>query len=133
VKQAPAVRDRAAFDDGEFPVKAADVLETLPRDLRVLAPDRYGGYLIYRFNGERKVYFDGRSDFYGAQYMKDYIDLVQARPGWREQVERIGFDHALLPERYTLIPALEGLGWKRLYADKTAVLLQSPRWKGKTE
>jgi hypothetical protein len=133
VMQVPDINARASFDEEEFPVKAAAVLDGFPRDLRVLAPDRYGGYLIYRFNGERKVYFDGRSDFYGAQYMKDYIDLVQARPGWREQLERIGFDHALLPVRYSLIPALEGLGWKRLYADKTAVLLQSPRWKGKTE
>ena len=26
--------------------------------------DKFGGYLIYRFEGRRKVFFDGRSDFY---------------------------------------------------------------------
>jgi hypothetical protein len=130
--QVPEIRQRPGFSEKTFPVQAANMLEKLPRDIRLLAPDTYGGYLIYRFNGERKVFFDGRSDFYGAAFLKDYIDLVDVKPGWREKVEKIGFDHALLPKRYSLIPALETAGWKRLYSDSTAVLLQSPSWKGTT-
>jgi hypothetical protein len=94
--------------------------------MRLLAPDNYGGYLIYRFDGAVKVYFDGRSDFYGAQYAKDYLDLMALRPGWREQVAKIGFSHALLPKDYSLRPALEEIGWQRIYADDVAVLLEAP-------
>lgn len=124
--QRPPIAARAGFSEQVFPVKAAAQIAKLPRTIRLLAPDLYGGYLIYRFRGELKVFFDGRSDFYGAQYMKDYLDLVELRAGWRERVEQIGFEYALLPKRYSLIPALEGIGWRRLYADETAVLLQAP-------
>ena len=121
-----APRADAGFPAEEFPVAAASAVATLPNDARVLAPDKFGGYLIYRFHGARPVFFDGRSDFYGAAFMKDYIRLVEARPGWREQVAGFGFTHALLPSNYSLISGLELAGWRRTYQDATAVLLAAP-------
>jgi len=122
----PSVAARAGFPPEEFPTGAAAVVEKLPQDVRLLTPDKYGGYLIYRFQGRRKVFFDGRSDFYGAAFMKDYIRLMQVRPGWRQQVEAWGFTHALLPNDYSLVAALEQAGWKRLYRDGVATLLEKP-------
>lgn len=122
----PAVAARAGFPADEFPVAAAAVVDKLPGNIRLLAPDKYGGYLIYRFEGRRKVFFDGRSDFYGSGFMKDYIRLMQARPGWREQVEAWGFTHALLPKDCSLAAALEEAGWRRLYQDGVATLLGRP-------
>jgi hypothetical protein len=119
----PAIAARAGFPDDQFPVAAAEAVAALPESARLLAPDKFGGYLIYRFNGARKVFFDGRSDFYGAAFMKTYIDLIEARPGWRNQVDKFGFTHALLPNRYSLVDALEAAGWKRIYRDGTATLL----------
>ncbi|HUS07048.1 MAG TPA: hypothetical protein VMZ52_12150, partial [Bryobacteraceae bacterium] len=75
-------------------------------------------------NGARKVFFDGRSDFYGSDYMKEYLNLIEVRPGWQAQVAKAGFTHALLPNRYSLIPGLQQLGWKVLYRDGTATLLE---------
>ncbi len=121
---APAVQARTGFPATEFPVEASAVLEKLPADIRLLAPDKFGGYLIYRFNGTRAVFFDGRSDFYGSEYMKDYLRLVEVRPGWRELLDRDRFTHALLPNQYSLIPALQQLGWKQIYKDGTATLLE---------
>ncbi|MBI3282182.1 MAG: hypothetical protein HYZ57_20370 [Acidobacteria bacterium] len=121
----PAVASRAGFPGDQFPVAAAEAVAQLPADARLLAPDKFGGYLIYRFEGRRKVYFDGRSDFYGSEYMKDYLRLIEVRPGWREQLDRGRFTHALLPNRYSLVPALEQLGWKTVYRDQVATLLES--------
>ncbi len=122
----PAVADRVGFPPDEFPVKAASAVEALPADARILAPDKYGGYLIYRFAGQRKVFFDGRSDFYGVDYMKSYIRLVEVRPGWREQVAGRGFTHALLPVNYSLAGVLRDAGWRSLYQDAVTVLLEAP-------
>ena len=72
------------------------------------------------------MFFDGRSDFYGAKFMKDYIRLMQVRPGWKQQLERWGFSHALLPNDYSLVAALEEAGWRRLYQDGVATLLERP-------
>jgi hypothetical protein len=122
----PGVAARAGFPADDFPTAAAAEVEKLPQNARLLAPDKYGGYLIYRFEGRRKVFFDGRSDFYGAAFMKDYIRLMQVRPGWRQQVEAWGFTHALLPNDYSLVPALEQAGWRRVYRDGVATLLERP-------
>ncbi len=122
----PAVVAKTGFPPDEFPVAAAEQLEKLPSDIRLLAPDKFGGYLIYRFNGSRRVYFDGRSDFYGAAYMKSYLQLIEVRPGWEQMLSDAQFTHALLPNRYSLIPALQRLGWKQLYSDNTTTLLERP-------
>ncbi|HET8547140.1 MAG TPA: hypothetical protein VFL57_04010 [Bryobacteraceae bacterium] len=124
LSQLAAVQAYSGFPPEEFPVRAADRVAMLPARARILAPDKYGGYLIYRFNGTRRVYFDGRSDFYGARYMNDYLRIIEVRAGWRENVERFGFTHALLPNRYSLVPALTAAGWKTLYRDEVATLLE---------
>jgi len=123
ILHAPAVVSRTGFPPGEFPVAAAAEVAKLPENARLLAPDKFGGYLIYRFNGQRKVFFDGRSDFYGSTFMKEYIKLVEVRPGWQQQLEKWQFTHALLPNTYSLLPALEQAGWKRLYRDASVTLL----------
>jgi hypothetical protein len=118
--QTPGIAARTGFPPDQFPVAAAS---HVPPHARLLAPDKFGGYLIYRFAGERKVFFDGRSDFYGAEFLRRYGRLVQVRPGWRGELDRHDFTHALLPNDYSLISALEALGWKRVYHDPTATLL----------
>ncbi|MGI8742968.1 MAG: hypothetical protein ACR2NN_10455 [Bryobacteraceae bacterium] len=119
----PSVAAQTGFSPTEFPVYAAGELTLLPPGIRLLSPDKYGGYLIYRFNGAPKVFFDGRSDFYGSGFMKQYIRLLEVRPGWKDLVARWRFTHALLPVDYSLVPALEQDGWKVLFRDDVAVLL----------
>ena len=121
----PAVAAQTGFPRDEFPVIAAGELTTLPAEIRLLAPDKYGGYLIFRYRGARKVFFDGRSDFYGSGFMKQYIRLMEVRPGWQEQLRAFGFTHALLPNGYSLVPALEQLGWKIVFRDDVATLLEN--------
>jgi len=119
-----AIAAQTGFPAKEFPVAAASAIERLPADARVLAPDKFGGYLIYRFDGARKVFFDGRSDLYGAEFLKQCGRLMQARPGWQKIVETYRFDDALLPNDYPLIPALEQTGWKPVYHDSVCTLLK---------
>jgi hypothetical protein len=126
VVRIPVVAARAGFPPDQFPAAASAAVAQLPPDARILSPDKFGGYLIYRFDGQRRVFFDGRSDFYGAEFMKDYIRLIEARPGWSGQVRSFGFTHALLPTDYTLLAALEGAGWRPIYKDRTATLLAAP-------
>jgi hypothetical protein len=110
----------AGFPTDQFPVAA---YPHIPPGARLFAPDKFGGYLIYRSNGTLKVFFDGRSDLYGADFLKRYSRLVQVRPGWRAYWESFHFTHALLPADAPLLPALEQIGWRPIYQDKTAILL----------
>jgi hypothetical protein len=122
---APAFSNAIGFPSDRFPVVAARAVERLPTDARVLATDSYGGYLIYRFGGVRRVFFDGRSDFYGVEFMKQYLVLINARPGWQQIVRSFRFSHALLPKESALTAALEQAGWTRLYQDDVATLLEA--------
>ncbi len=73
------------------------------------------------------MFFDGRSDLYGAEFLKQYGRMVQVRPGWRTILDSYHFTHALLPSDYSLVPALEQIGWKELYQDDVATLLANPQ------
>jgi hypothetical protein len=110
----------AGFPPEDFPVAAYN---HIPAGARLFAPDKFGGYLIYRSDGALPVFFDGRSDLYGAQFLKDYGRLVQVRPGWRDSWNTFHFTHALLPRDAPLLAALEQIGWQTVYQDKTATLL----------
>ena len=125
--RSPALAAGIGFAADRFPVAAAAAIEKLPAEARILAPDNFGGYLIYRFHGERKVFFDGRSDFYGVAFMKQYLVLIRAQPGWQELVHSFGFTHALLPGDSALRAALEQAGWRVLYGDGAATLLEAPQ------
>lgn len=113
----------AGFPSTQFPVAA---YAHLPEGGRLFAPDKFGGYLIYRSAGERKVFFDGRSDFYGAGFLEQYGRMVQVRPGWRGLWESWHFTHALVPNDYPLVPALEQIGWRVIYKDSVTTLLAAP-------
>ncbi len=124
--RAPGIAARTGFPPDQFPVAAAATLAGLPMQARIFAPDKFGGYLIYKFNGARKVFFDGRSDFYGAGFLKDYGRIVQVRPGWQSLFAPFRCNYALLPKDYSLIGALEQQGWRQLYYDSTVTLLKAP-------
>jgi hypothetical protein len=123
--RAPAFSRQIGFPPDRFPVAASQAVEKLPAEARILAPDSYGGYLIYRFHGDRKVYCDGRSDFYGADFLRDYLVLLDVRPGWRGILQSGRFTHALLPAGSALQTVLEQDGWRPLYRDGVATLLEA--------
>jgi hypothetical protein len=121
-----AMTRHVGFPESEFPVRAAEYVSTLPVEARLFAPDKFGGYLIYRFDGARRVFFDGRSDYYGAAYMKDYIAMVQVRPQWKAIWQRFGFTHAMMPPDYSLNSVMGELGWRERYRDETVVVWAQP-------
>jgi hypothetical protein len=124
------VRGHAAFPADQIPVAATERIASLAANARIFSTDKFGGYLIYRFSAGRAVFFDGRSDFYGVNFIERYARMFEARPAWREEFERWNFTHALLPPDAPLTAALEATGWHELYRDHTAVLLA--RQPGKT-
>ena len=122
----PWMQRHVGFPEAEFPVRASAYIAQLPAGARLFAPDKFGGYLIYRFDGARPVFFDGRSDYYGAAFMKDYISMAQVRPGWKTVWRRFGFTHAVMPPDYSLNSVLGELGWGESYRDETVVIWAQP-------
>ncbi|HLI82263.1 MAG TPA: hypothetical protein VKV17_00005, partial [Bryobacteraceae bacterium] len=115
------------FPSASFPVAAVthnlDVLAPLGRMPRILTTDQWGDYLIYRLYPRQRVFFDGRSDFYGPGIGGDYKILQGAGRKWQEVLTRYGFERALLPADWPLGSILErDPNWQIVYRDKQAVL-----------
>jgi hypothetical protein len=116
----PGLRAATGFAPDQFPVAA---YSHIPPAARLFATDKFGGYLIYRSAGHFSVFFDGRSDLYGAGFLRQYGRVLQVRPGWRTWWDTFHFTHALLPADSPLVPALQQMGWYTIFQDQTATLL----------
>ena len=92
---------------------------------RILSPDAWGGYLDYKFYPNRRVFIDGRSDYYGPTILKDYISVRSADDHWQELDARYGWQFALIPPDWPLSRALrQNPGWILRDQDKVALLFE---------
>jgi hypothetical protein len=83
----------------------------------------FGGYLI--FKGVRP-FIDGRSDMYGNAFSADYFKAVRPdAPTLRRLLSQYQVAWTILPPSDPTVAVLDAEpGWRRLYADSTAVVHQ---------
>ena len=117
----------AGFPESRFPVRAVEWnrqwLTPAGAIPRVLTSDQWADYLIFRLYPRERVFFDGRSDFYGPRLVADYRSLLDAEAGWQGLLDRYGFELALLPRDWPLSTVLgREPGWREVYRDPVAVL-----------
>jgi hypothetical protein len=121
------------FPENRFPVEIARRHEGLLRGARIFTQDQWADYLIYRFHPAVKVFFDGRSDFYGREIALDYLNTMNGNHRWRAVLDRHRFDTVLLPPGVALASLLkESSEWAVVDDDGTAVLFrrrQPAGWK----
>ncbi len=90
---------------------------------RILTSDQWADYLLFRLYPRQRVFFDGRSDFYGPKLGDDYQVLEYGGVGWRETLAQYGFELALLPRDWPLERLLAAdADWQRVYDDGQATL-----------
>jgi len=80
-----------------------------------------GGFLLFN---QVPVFIDGRADMYGDDYFGAYVDALKPDPAkLKALLARYKVRWTILRAENPAIPAMDALpGWKRLYADKTAVV-----------
>jgi hypothetical protein len=121
----PPEKFRPEFDPKTFPVAAVRHLH-LDADDRIFTSDQWGDYLIYRLYPQTKVFMDGRSDFYGSEFNKNYLDVLAINTGWDKTLARFGVDTILMPCSAPLSGALkESARWRVVYDDGVAVVFRS--------
>ena len=89
---------------------------------KVLNEYSFGGFLI--FEGI-PVYIDGRGDMYGDAFLEKTVDAlrVKERSKFIALLSEYGFGWTLLAPGTAAIAVLDDLpGWRRVYADDTAVV-----------
>lgn len=81
-----------------------------------------GGYLIY---AGIPPFIDGRADMYGDDFLKEYMEAVSLKSpdGLPKLLQKYRIEWTLMPPESPAVALLDHLPeWRRLYADKTAVV-----------
>jgi hypothetical protein len=113
----------AHFDAKRFPVAAADYVTQEGVQGPLVSPDDWGGYLIYRFYPRVRVVIDDRHDFYGEEFLKSYLKMVNVEPGWEDFLQQHQAHCVVVPRDSALANILgEAGGWKAVYSDDVATL-----------
>ena len=85
----------------------------------------WGGYLIYRFWPEQRVFIDGQLDFYGEEFTREYKQILSADEGWENLVAQYDIAWILIPPDEPLAILLRtDPAWARLYEDQTVVIFR---------
>jgi hypothetical protein len=110
-----------SFVTAQTPVAAVDILEQRHAQ-RIFSTAPIGGYLISR---DVKAFIDGRAELYGEKFVMDYFDAVEGKDveTLLRLLETYRIDATLLNPSLPAAKVLDHIaGWKRLYADKLAVI-----------
>lgn len=114
-----------AFDVDVFPVEAVDWAKRAGINGRVYHAFTWGGYFLYAWPGQ-KIFIDGLTDFFGESLTRDYLAISRLEHGWDRKLDAYEITLAVIPTDGALAYALARGGWRELYRDDTAVILQRP-------
>ena len=113
------------YDPARYPEAALAAVRRMNPSTRLLTTDLWGGYLIYRFYPDVRVFWDGRVDLYGTPYNQAAVDTFMGGPKWKQTLAEHGITAALVPANLALASLLaDSKDWQPVYRDKTAVLFQ---------
>lgn len=108
-------------DPKRHPVDAVEFLLEEPIPGKMFNNDEFGDYLIYAAYPRYKVYFDGRSDMYGADYVKEYRKVVTLERGWDDLLEDKAIGWVFYNSDSPLSRLLtEKKDWRLIYSDGLA-------------
>jgi hypothetical protein len=110
-----------AFDKKRLPVDAVHFIQREKITGNMFNNDEFGDYIIYAAWPEYKVFFDGRSDMYGTERMKEYFKVIRIESGWDKILKGNNINWIIFQTRSSLSSfLLERNDWKLIYSDKVA-------------
>lgn len=121
---APEKLVRAEYDPSRYPAKALPLLRSADVH-HIFTHDEWGDYLIYNLYPTKRVFVDGRSDFYGPSFDEQYMDIMRVKNGWEQTLARYSVDTILLPVDESLTGALkQSRKWRPVYDDGMAIVFR---------
>jgi hypothetical protein len=109
------------FVNSQAPAAAVELLRQRKAE-RIFNSYEFGGYLIAH---DIPTFIDGRAELYGEKFVVNYFDAVEGRKVDQllRLLEDYRIDATLLVPTSSAAQLLDHIqGWKRLYADDTAVV-----------
>lgn len=109
------------FDPKKKPVAAVEFLKREHIRGNMFNNDEFGDYIIYAAWPDYRVFFDGRSDMYGTEKLKEYFKVTQIGQGWEKVLEKYDINWIIFDSNSMLSRVLiENKKWRLIYSDKVA-------------
>ncbi len=113
------------FPEKLFPVAAYQAIGPQMATHRVFTSDQWGDYLLYRSWPATKVFIDGRSDFFGPELGKQYLEMINGSPAWRHYFDQYQINLVLLPRNSDLGGQLQSdAAWQVVHSDSLSIVYQ---------
>ena len=111
------------FPGGKFPVAMVRRHASQIAGARIFTTDSWADYLTFRNYPRQRIFFDGRSDFFGKDVADDYLRVLSGHYGWDATLRRYRFDAALVPPQSAIASLLRlQPDWRIAEQDDQAVL-----------
>jgi hypothetical protein len=109
------------FDEKLKPVKAVDFLKKENLKGNMFNNDEFGDYIIYAAWPKYRVFFDGRTDMYGSDRIKEYLNVTNVTVGWEGTIQKYTIDWIIYNANSPLSMFLmQRNDWQLIYADNVA-------------
>ena len=109
------------FDKKKLPVDAVRFMQEEKLGGNMFNNDEFGDYIIYAAWPQYRVFFDGRSDMYGKEKMKEYFRIMGIEKGWEEVLTKYNITWIIFNTKSPLSSfLLERDDWQLIYSDKIA-------------
>lgn len=115
--------DQSTSDAQRFPTAAVDFILAQKPPQPIYNEYIWGGYLIWRLYPDYRVYIDGRADVYGDSLVREWLEIHDGKPAWREALDNHGIRTVLVKQDAALASILrQDNAWQRVFEDEQAVV-----------
>ncbi len=118
------------FSKDHFPIELVNRYQALLAPVsgqmpRIFTSDQWGDYLTYRFYPRIRIFIDGRSDLFGAEFGKEYLKIAQGGYEWESLLDRYRIDVAIVPVEWPLGELLKrSPSWRVVKDDGLGILFE---------
>jgi hypothetical protein len=115
---------KGQVEEEAFPSRAVQTLRRAPLGPNLFTTYHWGGYAIWTLHPRYRVFIDGRADtLYDASILREYYDVHNGSPQWREIFARRGVMTALVERRsFIAMELLQARDWRLVYNDDQAAV-----------
>ncbi len=115
---------RSEFNPENFPLKAIPIVHNSGFK-RLFTADQWADYLLYTYYPSQKVFFDGRSDFYGGTMVKTYQHIVSAQYNCEQLLKSYAVDGVMVKTDAPLASVLKrSPSWKLIFDDGHTIVFR---------
>ena len=121
--QVPENPLRLDLNEGRYPAKTMAFIRDNRLPPQLFSVYAWGGYELWRLYPDYRMFMDGRTHVYGADVLKDFLDVVAVSPRWQAVLDKWQVQTILALRRSPLTETLQAQGgWRLVFTEREAVV-----------